>query len=87
LDKALMLRTGQATERSEATVSKGPDVILSDGQWTVLEDALREDPLWHPISSIQVRPMINRGALVPMLSPLGAMNECHRLTPDDPRSP
>jgi hypothetical protein len=30
LDKAIMLRTGQATERSEATVSKVPDAILRD---------------------------------------------------------
>jgi hypothetical protein len=43
LDKVLMLRTGQATERSETTMSKVPDVILTDGQWTLLEDALREE--------------------------------------------
>src|ERR1017187_8516300 len=33
LDKVLMLRLGQATEPSEATVSKVPDVILSDDEW------------------------------------------------------
>jgi hypothetical protein len=43
IHKATRLESGQATERSEATVSKGPDVILSDGQWTVLEEALREE--------------------------------------------
>ena len=43
LDKALMLRTGQATERSETTVSKGPDVILSDHEWDLLAEAIKRE--------------------------------------------
>ena len=43
LDKALMLRLGQATERSEATVSKGPDVILSDDEWDLLAEAIKRE--------------------------------------------
>ena len=43
LDKALMLRLGQATERSEATVSKGPDVILSDDGWDLLAEAIKRE--------------------------------------------
>jgi hypothetical protein len=43
LDKTLMLRTGQATERSEATVSKGPDVILSDDEWDLLAEAIKRE--------------------------------------------
>jgi hypothetical protein len=43
IHKATRLESGRATERSEATVSKGPDVILTDGQWTLLEEALREE--------------------------------------------
>jgi hypothetical protein len=43
LDKALMLRTGQATERSEATVSKVPDVILPDHEWDLLAEAIKRE--------------------------------------------
>jgi hypothetical protein len=43
LDKALMLRLGQATERSEATVSKVPDVILSDDEWDLLAEAIKRE--------------------------------------------
>ena len=42
IHKATRLESGQATERSEA-VSKVPDVTLTDGQWTLLEDALRKE--------------------------------------------
>jgi hypothetical protein len=43
LDKAVMLRTGQATERSETTVSKVPDVILSDHEWDLLAEAIKRE--------------------------------------------
>ena len=43
LDKAIMLRTGQATERSEATVTKVPDVILSDDEWDLLAEAIKRE--------------------------------------------
>jgi hypothetical protein len=43
LDRALMLRTGQATERSEATVSKVPDVILPDHEWDLLAEAIKRE--------------------------------------------
>jgi len=43
LDKALMLRTGQATERSETTVSKVPDVILADHEWDLLAEAIQRE--------------------------------------------
>jgi hypothetical protein len=43
LDKALMLRTGQATERSETTVSKVPDVILPDHEWDLLAEAIKRE--------------------------------------------
>jgi hypothetical protein len=43
LDKALMLRTGQATERSETTVSKVPDVILPDHERDLLAEAIKRE--------------------------------------------
>jgi len=43
LDKALMLRTGQAIERSEATVSKVTTVILSDQEWDLLAEAIHRE--------------------------------------------
>ncbi len=43
LDKAIMLRTGQATERSEATVTKVPDVILPDHEWDLLAEAIKRE--------------------------------------------
>jgi hypothetical protein len=38
-----MLRPGQATEQSETTVSKGPDVILSDHEWDLLAEAIKRE--------------------------------------------
>jgi hypothetical protein len=43
LDKAIMLRSGQATERSETTVSKVPDVILPDHEWDLLAEAIKRE--------------------------------------------
>ena len=43
LDKAIMLRTGQATERSEISVSKVPDVILPDHEWDLLAEAIKRE--------------------------------------------
>jgi hypothetical protein len=43
LDKALMLRLGQATERSEATVSKVPTVTLPDHEWDLLAEAIKRE--------------------------------------------
>ena len=43
LDKTIMLRTGQATTRSEATVSTVPDIILPDHEWDLLLDAIKRE--------------------------------------------
>jgi len=43
LDKTLMLRTGQATERSEATVTKVPVVTLPDHEWDLLAEAIHRE--------------------------------------------
>jgi hypothetical protein len=43
IHKATRLESGQATERSEATVSKGPDVILTDDEWDLLAEAIKRE--------------------------------------------